>query len=294
MVLQYAQSVFEGLKAYRAVNGAIGIFRPSAHAARLQRSCERVCIPEIDPELVVRSMRALVKVDVDWVPRAAGTSLYIRPTIVASEPSLGMRPSRRFIYYVILTPAGPLYGGDRTLRILVSDTYVRAVRGGIGSCKTGGNYAAALYPTREAARQGFDQVLYLDGVERRYVDELGIMNFMVQIGDQVVTPPQSDTILAGITRDSVLTLLRDWNVPVVERPLAIAEIFDAGRAGHLAEVWATGTGGGIAPIGELCYRGERLTIAGGKSGPLTRKLHAALSAIRYGEASDPRGWMEPV
>jgi branched-chain amino acid aminotransferase len=294
MVLQYAQSIFEGLKAYRSVKGDVAIFRPSAHAARLRRSCERMCMPEIDSDLVVRSLKAAVQVDIDWVPRAAGTSLYLRPTIIGSEAGLGMRPSNRFIYYVIMTPAGPLYGSDKTLRILVSDTYVRAVRGGMGSCKTGGNYAATLYPTREADRQGFDQVLYLDGVQRQYVDELGVMNFMVRIGDEVVTPPLSDTILAGISRDSVLTLLREWGVPVAERPLSIDEIFAAGRDGRLAEVWATGTGGGIVGIGELSYRGERLAIGGGKTGPLTKRIHGALAAIRYGEADDPHGWMEPV
>ena len=294
MVLQYAQSVFEGLKAYRSVKGDVAIFRPSAHAARLRRSCERMCIPEIDPALVVRSLKAAVQVDIDWVPRAPATSLYLRPTIIASEAGLGMRPSRRFIYYVIMTPAGPYYGSDKTLRILVSDTYVRAVHGGTGACKTGGNYAATLFPTREAERQGFDQVLYLDGVQRQYVDELGVMNFMVRLGDEVVTPPLSDTILAGISRDSVLTLLRDWGVPVAERPLSIDEVFAAGRDGRLAEVWATGTGVGIAGIGELSYRGERLAIGGGKTGPLTKRIHSALAAIRYGEADDPHDWMEPV
>jgi branched-chain amino acid aminotransferase len=294
MVLQYSQSIFEGLKAYRSVKGDVAIFRPSAHAARLQRSCERICMPEIDPDLVVRSLKAAVQVDIDWVPRAAGSSLYLRPTIIGTEANLGMGASKRFIYSVIMTPVPAFYGGDKTLKILVSDTHVRAVRGGMGSCKTGGNYAATLYPTRDAERRGFDQVLYLDGVQRQYVDELGVMNFMVQIGDEVVTPPLSDTILAGVTRDSVLTLLRDWGVPVAERPLSIDEIYAAGRDGRLAEVWATGTGGGIVGIGELSYRGERLAIAGGKTGPLTKRIHGALAAIRYGEAADPHGWMEPV
>jgi branched-chain amino acid aminotransferase len=291
MALQYAQSVFEGLKAYRAVDGAVGIFRPAAHAARLQESCKRMCIPEIDADLIVRSLHALVGVDAEWVPRSPGTSLYLRPTIVASEAALGMRASKRYIYYVIATPAGPYYGAEKTLKILVSDEYVRAVRGGMGSCKTGGNYAATLYPTREAERQGFDQVLYLDGVERKYVDELGVMNVMVKIGDEVVTPPLSDTILAGVTRDSVLTLLRDWGTRVSERRLSIHEIFEAGRNGQLSEVWATGTGVGIAGIGELSYRGERLVVADGRNGALTRKIRDALAAIRYGQAADPRGWI---
>jgi branched-chain amino acid aminotransferase len=294
MVLQYAQSVFEGLKAYRSTRGDVAIFRPSAHAARLIRSCERICIPPIDTDLMMRSLRAVVQVDSDWVPHAPGTSLYLRPTIIASEPALGMRPSKRYVYYIIMTPAGSYYGADKTLRILVSDNYVRAVRGGMGACKTGGNYAGTLLPTREAEAQGFDQVLYLDGVNREYVDELGVMNFMVQIGDEVVTPPLSDTILAGVSRDSALTLLRDWGVRVVERPLSIAEIFDAGRLGRLAEAWATGTGAGIVAIGELSYRGERLMISKGETGPLTRKIHATLAAIRYGEASDPHAWMEPI
>jgi branched-chain amino acid aminotransferase len=294
MGLQYGQCVFEGLKAYRAVDSTVAIFRPSAHGDRLARTCERMCIPEIDPAFFVRSLKTLVDVDADWVPSAPGTSLYLRPTIVASEATLGVRPARRFIYYVIMTPGGPLYGRDPKLKILVSDRHVRAVRGGAGFAKTGGNYGPTLYSTRDAQQRGFDQVLFLDGVHREYVDELGVMNFMVRLGDEVVTPPASDTILAGVTRDSVLTLLRDWGVPVVERPISISEIFDAGRRGRLAEAWATGTGAGIPAISELCYRGERLAINGGESGPLTRKIDAALTAIRYGQAPDPHGWMEAV
>jgi branched-chain amino acid aminotransferase len=294
MGLQYGQSVFEGLKAYRTRDGGVGIFRPSAHAERLTRSCDRMCIPEIEPELFVDSLKTLVQVDADWVPHTHGTALYLRPTIVASEAAIGARPARRFVYYVIMTPVGPVYGSDPKLKILVSDQHVRAVRGGAGFAKTPGNYAPTLTSTRDAAQQGFDQVLFLDGVHREYVDELGIMNFMVRIGDQVLTPPLSDTILAGVTRDSVLTLLRDWGVSVAERPISIREIFDAGRRGQLSEAWATGTGAGIAAIVELCYRGERLAIGDGASGQLTRKIDAALTAIRYGAAEDPRGWMEAL
>ncbi len=292
MALQYGQSVFEGLKAYRSKSGSIGIFRPSAHGERLVRSCARMCIPEIDPDLFVEALKALVQVDAEWVPSARGTALYLRPTVVASEAALGVRPARRFIYYVIMTPGGPVYGSDPRLKILVSDRHVRAVRGGAGFAKTGGNYGPTLLSTREAQQQGFHQVLFLDGVHREYVDELGIMNFMVRLDDEVVTPPLSDTILAGVTRDSVLTLLRDWGVPVVERPLSITEIFEGGRRGHLKEAWATGTGAGIAAIGELSYRGERLVINGGDTGALTRKIDAALAGIRYGESEDPHGWME--
>jgi branched-chain amino acid aminotransferase len=292
MSLQYGQSVFEGLKAYRGADGKIGIFRPSAHGERLVRSCERMCIPEIDPELFVRALKAVVQTDAEWVPSARGTALYLRPTVVASEPALGVRPARRFIYYVIMTPGGPVYGPDPRLKILVSDQHVRAVRGGAGFAKTGGNYGPTLYATRAAQEQGFHQVLFLDGVHREYVDELGIMNFMVRIGDEVVTPPISDTILAGVTRDSVLTLLRDWGLSVVERPVSISEIFEAGHRGRLMEAWATGTGAGIAAIGELSYRGERLVINAGESGALTRKIDATLTGIRYGESEDPHGWME--
>lgn len=294
MGIQYGQSVFEGLKAYRTKGDRVAIFRPSAHAERLVKSCTRMCIPEIDPELFVHALKTAVDVDRDWVPSAEGSALYLRPTVVASEPALGVRPARRFIYYVIMTPGAPAYGADPRLKILVADRYVRAVRGGAGFAKTGGNYGPTLYASREAQQQGFHQVLFLDGVHREYVDEIGIMNFMVRIGDEVVTPPLSDTILAGVTRDSVLTLLRDWGVPVAERPLSIREIFDAGRRGQLAEAWATGTGAGIAPISELCYRGDRLTINGGDSGSLTRRIDAALTGIRYGEAEDPHGWMEAV
>ena len=295
MVLQYSQTIFEGLKAYRLKSGEVKIFRPAANAARFERSCVRMCIPAVDRQMFVQSVKELVKIDAEWTPRSPGTALYIRPTAIASEAALGMRTAKAYMYYVVLTPVGPLFGiNHKPLKILVADKYVRSIRGGVGSAKTGGNYAATLLQTEEAKSAGFDQVLYLDGLKREYVDEFGAMNFMAKIGDEIVTPPLSDTILAGITRDSVLHLLREWKVKVVERPISINEMYEAGRSGRLAEVWAVGTGVGISAIGELTYRGERLVVSSGETGPTTQRIYNELNAIRYGESPDPYGWLEAL
>ena len=295
-VLHYAQAVFDGLKAFRGSDGVIRLFRAAAHAERLNRSCERLCIPTLDPELVQESFRALIAVDEAWVPRKRGTSIYVRPTVIATEPFLGVRPAKTYTYFVILSPVGPYYAeGINPVKILVTDKYVRAVQGGLGAAKTGGNYAASLAAAEDAKKQGYTQVLWLDGVHRKYLDEVGTMNIMVKIGDEVVTPPlAAGTILAGITRDSILTLLRDWGVKTAERPIAIDEVMAASKAGTLAEMWGTGTAAVVSPVGVLGYKNERITINGGETGPLTRKLYESIVGIQYGETNDPHGWTTPV
>jgi branched-chain amino acid aminotransferase len=294
-VLHYAQAVFDGLKAFRGRDGRVRLFRPQKHVERLVQSSQRLCIPPLDPELALKSLVTLVGMEKDWVPSTVGTSLYVRPTIIASEPFLGVRPAKSYIYYVILSPVGAYYPeGINPVKILVVDQYVRAVEGGVGGAKTGVNYAASLYAAEEAKHSGFTQVLWLDGRERKYIDEVGTMNIMLKIGDEVVTPPLSGTILAGVTRDSALTLMRDWGLRVSERPVTIDEVASAARKGTLQEVWGTGTAAVISPVGELAYQGERIVVNEGKIGKLTQRLYDAIVGIQYGTAPDTRGWTVPV
>jgi branched-chain amino acid aminotransferase len=294
-VLHYAQAVFDGLKAFRGRDGRVRLFRPQKHVERLVQSSQRLCIPPLDPELALKSLVTLVGMEKDWVPSTVGTSLYVRPTIIASEPFLGVRPAKSYIYYVILSPVGAYYPeGINPVKILVVDKYVRAVEGGVGGAKTGVNYAASLYAAEEAKHSGFTQVLWLDGRERKYIDEVGTMNIMLKLGDEVVTPPLSGTILAGVTRDSALTLMRDWGLRVSERPVTIDEVASAARKGTLQEVWGTGTAAVISPVGELAYQGERIVVNEGKIGKLTQRLYDAIVGIQYGTAPDTRGWTVPV
>jgi len=293
-VLHYGQAIFDGLKAFRGKDGQIRLFRTGDHARRLNRSAHYLCIPEMDPAVVEESIRALVEVDQRWVPTMAGTSLYIRPTVIATETFLGVHPSHSYLYYVIVGPVGAYYKeGMNPVKILASDKYVRAVQGGLGAAKTAGNYAASLFGAEEAHKVGYTQVLWLDGVEHKYLDEVGTMNIMLKIDDEVITPPLNGAILAGITRDSVLTLLRDWGLRVSERPVSIDEVTAAARAGRL-EMWGTGTAAVISPVGELGYKGERYVIGDGKTGALTQKLYDTIVGIQYGTAPDPHGWARPL
>jgi branched-chain amino acid aminotransferase len=293
-VLHYGQAIFDGLKAFRGRDGQVRLFRLGDHARRLNRSGAYLCIPEIDPALIEESIRALVEIDQRWVPSLPGTSLYIRPTVISTEPFLGVHPSSSYIYYVILCPVGAYYkGGMAPVSILASDTHVRAVKGGLGAAKTAGNYAASLSAADEAVKAGYTQVLYLDGHEHKYLDEVGTMNIMLRIGDEVVTPPLNGAILAGVTRDSVLTLLRDWGYRVSERPVSIDEVTAAAKAGTL-EMWGTGTAAVVSPVGELGYKGERYVINNGETGALTRKLYDTIVGIQYATMEDNFGWMRPL
>src|SRR5437773_3369220 len=291
-VLHYAQSAFDGLKAFRGRDGRVRLFRPQKHIERMNTSAKRMCIPPLDPDLAFKSLVTLVGIDRDWVPASVGHALYVRPTIVASEPFLGVRPAHSYIYFVILSPVGAYYPeGMNSVKILVVDRYVRAVEGGVGGAKTGVNYAASLYAAEEAKHAGFTQVLWLDGRERKYLDEVGTMNIMLRIGDEVVTPPLSQgTILPGVTRDSVLTLAREWGLRVSERAISIDDVARAAHGGSLREVWGTGTAAVISPVGELAYKGERIVVNGGKIGELTKKLYDAIVGIQYATAPDTHGW----
>ncbi len=291
-VLHYAQAIFDGLKAFRGTDGKVRLFRPQKHIERMNNSAKRMCIPAVDPDLALKALVDLVRVERDWVPSTIGTSLYVRPTIIASEPFLGVRPAKAYIFYVILSPVGTYYPeGMNPVKILVVDKYVRAVQGGVGNAKTGVNYASSLYAAEEAKHEGFTQVLWLDGRERKYLDEVGTMNIMLKIGDEVLTPSlEQGTILPGVTRDSALTLMREWGLRVSERQISIDEVAKAAHSGALKEVWGTGTAAVISPVGELAYRGERIVVNEGKIGGLTQKLYDAIVGIQYATAPDTHGW----
>ena len=294
-VLHYGQAIFDGLKAFRGEDGQIRLFRADRHAERFNRSAKLMCMPELPVDIIRESFDALVGVDADWVPRKAGTSLYLRPTIIATDVMLGVHPAHSLLYFLILSPVGSYYKeGVKPVRILATDKHVRAVKGGTGEAKTAANYAQSLSGQRDAEAAGYTQVLYLDGVHRKYLDEVGTMNIMVKIGDEVITPPLAGTILDGVTRASTLQLMRDWGLKVSERPITIDEVMAAGRDGSLKEMWGTGTAAVVSPVGTLGYKGEDVQINGGQTGELTQKLYDAIVGIQYGKTNDAHGWTSVV
>ena len=291
MVLHYAQEVFEGMKAYRTPDGGVQLFRPMENALRLQSSCERLCIPAIDPQTVVDAITQLVKVEADWVPSEPDTSLYIRPFVIATDPALGVHASHTYIFAVICCPVGAYYKeGINPVRIYVEDEDVRAVRGGTGYTKCGGNYAASIRAGERAEEKGYAQVLWLDGVERKYIEEVGSMNVMFQVDGTVITPKLTGSVLPGITRKSCIELIKSWGIPVEGRLITAQELFDAAEAGKLDEAWGTGTAAVVSPIGEMGWEGKHITVSGGKIGTLTQKLYDTLTGIQWGKIPDEHGW----
>jgi branched-chain amino acid aminotransferase len=291
MVLHYGQEAFEGLKAYRGADGGVRLFRHRKNLERLNASARRLCMPTFDEDVVEDAMKRLVLLERDWIPHTEGCSLYIRPTYIATDPYLGVRASNNYLLYIILNPVSAYYPeGFNPVSIWVSEKYVRAVVGGVGEAKTGGNYAASLAAQMMAKEKGFSQVLWLDGRERRYVEEVGTMNIFFVIDDEVVTSPLTGSILPGITRDSVLQLLRDWGHRVSERMLDIAEVVAASESGRLKEVFGTGTAAIISPVSSFHYRDRDHQVADGRTGPLSQKLYDQILAIQYGRQEDPHGW----
>ena len=291
--LHYAQEIFEGMKAYRTAEGKIQLFRPQENFKRLNTSCERLVIPKIDEEFCLEALKKLIEVDKDWVPSAPGASLYIRPFIIARQEVLGVHPSVSYLYCVILSPSGDYYAnGLAPVKIYVETKYVRAASfGGMGAFKTGGNYAASLIAQEEAEKQGYEQVLWLDGVERKYVEEVGSMNVFFKIDGEIVTPDLDGSILPGITRKSAIQLLEDWGMKVSERKLSIQELEQAARAGKLDEAWGTGTAAVISPIGELKC-GDLVTVINqNQIGPVSQRLFDTLTGIQWGRLPDPHGWV---
>ncbi len=295
MVFHYGQAVFEGLKAYRADDGRILLFRPEQNMKRINASNERLCIPPIDVDFAVEAIKTLVKVDSDWIPDGKGTSLYIRPFIISTDPYLGVKPSSTYMFIIILSPSGAYYpGGINPVKIYVETSYVRAVKGGTGAAKTPGNYAASLKAQADAEKKGYIQVLWLDAIEKKYVEEVGSMNVFFVIGDEVVTPSLEGTILPGVTRSSAIDMLRSMDIKVTERKITIQELYDAHEKGLLREAFGTGTAAVISPIGELNWEGKIITINDGKIGPISQKLYDSLTALQYGKAPDKFGWVQEV
>jgi len=294
--LHYALEVFEGLKAYRTADGKIQMFRPYENAKRLVNSADRIGVPSVDPEDFVTAVRTLVELDKDWVPHSEGTSLYIRPVIFGDDSNVGLHTLRHAIFMIILAPSGMYYPqGINPVRIMVEEADVRAVRGGTGYTKCGGNYAASQRASVVAESKGYTQVLWLDGVERKYVEEVGSMNMMFKIDGKVVTPALDDgSILPGITRKSILELVRSEGIPVEERKVTLQEIIDAAEAGKLEEAWGCGTAAVVSPVGWLFAEGKEYTINNGEIGPMTRHLYDEITSIQWGKKEDKFGWIYPI
>ncbi|MGQ9669390.1 MAG: branched-chain amino acid aminotransferase [Desulfosoma sp.] len=295
MVLHYGQGIFEGLKAYRCADGRIHLFRPLENMKRFNRSAQRLCMPEVDVHFHLQAIETLVRLDADWVPRSKGASLYIRPTMIASEPHLGVRPATEYLHYVITGPVGAYYPeGFNPVKIYVTDEYVRAVRGGVGEAKTMANYAASLRAQEVAKKKGYTQVLWLDAVERRYVEEVGTMNIFFLIKGELVTPPLSGSILPGVTRDSVIHLAQHWGLTVHERPITIDEVLDAMATGTMKEIFGTGTAAVISPVGQVCYKDKTYKVGDGGVGEWSQRFYDEITGIQYGEKEDPFGWVHHV
>ncbi len=291
MCFHYAQEIFEGLKAYRGKDNTIYLFRPEDNIRRMNASAEKLCMPALDVPLVMEGLKELVRIDKDWIPRSEGASLYIRPTMIATEAALGVHAANEYLFFIIVGPVGAYYPqGFSPTKIFVSKDYVRSIKGGIGSVKAAANYAASLYASKIAKEMGYTQVLWLDAVERKYVEEVGTSNIFFVIGDELITPPLGGTILPGITRDSVIKMAKYRGVKVSERPLSMDEIIDAQKSGTLRESFASGTAAVVSPVGHIYYEGQEYLINQGKAGELAEKLYKEILQIQYGEAEDPFGW----
>jgi len=295
LCLHYGQMIFEGLKAYRTGQPHLNLFRPLKNLERFNQSAARLDMPALPQDAWMEGIEALLRLDQEWVPHSAGTSLYIRPTLIATEPYIGLKSSATFLYFVITGPVGAYYPeGFNPVKIVVEERYSRAGPGGLGAAKTAANYAASLLAEKEAQKRGFTQVLWLDAAERKYAEEVGAMNILFKISGKVVTPPLGGTILAGVTRDSVLQLLKSWGVPVEERRVSIDEVMEAHAKGTLEEVFGAGTAAVISPVGVLDYKGKTITISDGKTGPVALKLYDEVTGIQYGRRPDPSHWVHQV
>lgn len=295
MVLHYGQAIFEGLKAYKTPDNRIQLFRARDNFERMNRSARGLCIPEIDIDFVMDAMKQLIKLEENWIPETLGTALYIRPTIIATDPFLGVRASFTYRFYIILCSVGAYYAqGLAPVKIWTSKDHVRAVRGGVGEFKTAGNYAASLNAGEKAKQEGYAQVMWLDALELKYIEEVGAMNIFFIIDDELVTPNLTGSILPGITRFSVLDLARKWGMDVTERKISIDEVFQAHADGRLKEVFGSGTAAVISPVGEIRYGDKVISIGDGEPGETTMKFYDALTAIQYGKAEDTENWIEVI
>lgn len=295
MVFHYAQEMFEGLKAYHTEDGRVLLFRPDRNIQRAENSCKRLCIPPVPQDDFLNALKTLVSVEKDWIPTEPGTSLYIRPFIIATDPHLGVHPSLSYKFIIILSPSGAYYAsGLDPVKIWIEDDYVRAVRGGIGEAKAGGNYAASLKAQEKSDAEGYAQVLWLDGVERKYIEEVGSMNIFFKIAGKVVTPMLNGSILPGVTRATCLDLCRAWGMDVEERRVSVDELVAAARDGSLEECWGSGTAAVISPVGVLRFGNEVMEISGGGIGPVSQKLYDTVTGIQTGKLEDSYGWTVEV
>lgn len=295
MVLHYGQGIFEGLKAYRWQDGTIHLFRPEKNWVRFNRSAVRMCMPEVEVGFQFELVEKLLRLDQDWVPHSVGSSLYIRPTMIASEAHLGVRPASEYLYYVITGPVAAYYAeGFNPVKIYVSDEFVRAVRGGVGEAKTMANYASSLFAAEYAKKHGFTQVLWLDAVERRFIEEVGTMNIFFRINDELITPALSGSILPGVTRDSVIQLARHWGIAVSERAIAVDEVIAAIKSGAMKEIFGTGTAAVVSPVGEIFFKNEAFQVQDGGVGEWSQRLYDEIVGIQYGEKDDKFGWVYHV
>ncbi|MEQ9404139.1 MAG: branched-chain amino acid aminotransferase [Cyclobacteriaceae bacterium] len=290
--MHYAQSIFEGLKAYKNEQGEILIFRPEANAQRMIKSAERMCMPPVPEEIFLGAIDELVKLDSEWVPDGPGTSLYIRPFQFAMDPFIGVRPSQTYSFMVITGPVGGYY--SEPVRVKIEQHYTRAVRGGTGAAKTAGNYAASLYPAKQVQDQGYHQLIWTDGQTHEYIEESGTMNIMFVIDGTLVTPPTSDSILAGITRESALTLARDWGLNVEERPIKVTEVVEAIENGTLSEAFGIGTAATVSPIKTIGFEGTDYELPNADSGEIANRLLDSLNKIKLGEEEDKFGWVRKI
>jgi branched-chain amino acid aminotransferase len=294
-VFHYSQEVFEGQKAYKSKKNEILLFRPRENAGRLNRSLQRLCMPEIPEDMFLEAECELLKLEERWVPSQKGASLYIRPTVIGTEAALGIKASSEYLFFIILSPVGAYFKeGFNPVSLWVSDTYSRAGNGGTGEAKTGGNYAGSLLATREATQKGYSQVLWLDAGEHRYVEEVGAMNIFFVLDGKLVTPALGGTILHGITRKSVLELAPELGIPVVERRIAIEEVIDGIHDGKLTEIFGAGTAAVISPVGKIAFGGRDHVVNDNRTGPWAEKFFATLTGIQYGDVADKHGWVYKV
>jgi len=294
-VIHYGQSIFEGLKAFKTLNDEVVIFRPDVHMQRLNNSAKRICMPEVDVNFALEALKELVAIDSDWIPANRGEALYIRPFMFGTDPALGVRPSFDYKLVFLLSPVGAYYPeGFKPVKILIQDDYVRAVRKGLGECKTSANYAASLLAAQEANKMGFTQVLWLDGVEQKYLEEVGTMNIFIQFKDEITTPKLNGSILPGVTRRSVIQILKEWGMNVTERDISIDEVISAYDKGNLVGLFGTGTAAIISSIGWLTYKDKNMTFNNGQPGELDLKLFNELTAIHRREKEDTHGWLFKV
>ena len=294
-VLHYGSEIFEGLKAYRTASGEVQLFRPIENVRRMNNSAERLGLPQMDEEEMLELIKAIVSCEKDWVPYSPNTSLYIRPFMFGNDPHLGVHSINAAKYYIIVSPVGSYFKeGLNPVRITIETEDVRAVRGGTGYAKCGGNYAASVRAGEKAEKLGFSQVLWLDGVERKYIEEVGAMNVMFKIGDEIVTPKLTGSVLPGVTRKSCIELLREWGYTVSERLLSVDELFGAAESGKLEEAWGTGTAAVVSPMGSLTINGKEYPVSGGRIGSLTKRLFDELTGIQWGRVEDTHGWVVKI